>query len=264
MPGSCRHRSAERPDHGDLGFETIVIGQVEAQYDRTRCRSPLDHIEPDEFTTTVDQQMFAARPAHHACVGRKRVEEQRAHVNWLHSPYREDAWVNGRRPHRQNGGAALVRVFRESAAPSARRSRHQLPRQSEAALAAENRLRDRPDRAGAPPTQARDDRGALWLHGPRYPACPPLRLSPFHPFATGRTSLRPRPGRDAAHRSRADDQERDRQGGSRDIVLRHCPGSDDAGHSRRATPVRARSGAPPVAGRPAIAARRVSASRGSS
>lgn len=64
MLSSGKCRVAKQPDCGNLGVETIVIGQIEMKRYGTCHRGSMNHVEPNDFAAAVDQEMFGVRPTH--------------------------------------------------------------------------------------------------------------------------------------------------------------------------------------------------------
>lgn len=90
------------------------------QRDRPSQDGAVDHVQSDRHAVPIDQQMLAHRPAQHADRWVGGVKDARAGGRDGTSPDGDDARVRDRRPDGLDGGAAVPRVFRESATPSPR------------------------------------------------------------------------------------------------------------------------------------------------
>lgn len=63
MLGRRNRPAAKSADHRDLGWKSVVIGDVKAQRDRA-CRScTLDHVEPKKMIAALDQKMLCMSAA---------------------------------------------------------------------------------------------------------------------------------------------------------------------------------------------------------
>ena len=118
MPGANWCFRAQGAQCGNLRLEEIVVRQLEAKRDRACGRGAIHHVEPNDFVTALDEEMFAIRCAQYSHMGRVRDEEAVAWIVRQRGPRGQDTRVHRRRPHRQDMGAAMVRVLSESAAPS--------------------------------------------------------------------------------------------------------------------------------------------------
>ena len=88
--------------------------------DRLSQDGTVDDVEPDGQPGPIDQQMLVDRAAQHANRGIGCVYDARALGRYGSDPDGDYARVRDRRPDRPDGGAAVPRVFRESAAPNPR------------------------------------------------------------------------------------------------------------------------------------------------
>lgn len=155
-----RNRRCEGTDHGKPRLQMVVIREVETQGCRASQDGAVYDVEPDGEVTPIDQQMLVDIAAEHADRGVGCVEDARAGGRDGSSADGDHARVRDRRPDRSDGGAAVPRVFRESAAPSPRRTRDRRKRQRPGAPAGDHKPRDRPDRDAGPPTPVRTGRPA--------------------------------------------------------------------------------------------------------
>jgi len=120
MPTTMWNRRGEGADHGKPRFQMNVVWEVEAQGYRPSQDGAVDHVQSDGHAVPIDEQMLAHRPAQHADRWVAGVKDARAGSRDGTSPHGDDARVRDRRPDGLDGGAAVPRVFRESATPSPR------------------------------------------------------------------------------------------------------------------------------------------------
>ena len=105
MAATVRNRHGERADHGKARLQMTVIREVETQGYRASQDGAVYYVEPHGQAVPIDQQMLVDSTAQHAdrsdgCV--------------------EYTLTGGRDGSNLDGGAAVLRVLRESAAPSPR------------------------------------------------------------------------------------------------------------------------------------------------
>ena len=110
-------RGAESTDNGNAGLEMAIIRKVKLQEHRAGKRCSFDDIEPRVNAISFDQEMLVVEPAKRPDRRERPIESASAVRFTRTRPNGDHTRVDDRRPHRQHMGAALRRIFRESAAP---------------------------------------------------------------------------------------------------------------------------------------------------
>jgi len=113
----------ERPQGIDLCRKVSFLRHLEAQRHRAVAQRAVHHVQSDDTTGVLDQNVFAADVAKNAREIAADIERLRSGIgDHLTGTDDEHMRVHGRGPERSNRGARQFRILRESEAPNVRRT----------------------------------------------------------------------------------------------------------------------------------------------